>query len=157
METMYEACKLMQNDAIVGMEYLLDIASKNIEQLSDSQMWQQATARNDSIGNIVLHIVDNFKEWILYRLSKLSSNGDVLVDISFSKTKKKKDIIDLLEKTIKMSCKIIGNIPAENIYKKIILKNDEVTIGDAVLMTISHMDIHVGQIQRIAEDILKDS
>ena len=59
------ATKLLLTEVVARMRTWLDRAIHCIDQLNDAQVWYRPNAASNAIGNLILHLVGNLKQWIL--------------------------------------------------------------------------------------------
>ena len=75
MEKFFRGGMRIWNTGTIGinkrMEYLLDRANQSLDQINDRQIWYRPHIKSNAIGNIVLHIVGNLKQWILGGIADL--------------------------------------------------------------------------------------
>ena len=66
-ETMSEvnAANALVKEISKRMQILLGRAEQAIGQLDDNQVWYRSHSNDNAIGNLVLHLVGNLRQWIL--------------------------------------------------------------------------------------------
>jgi uncharacterized damage-inducible protein DinB len=135
----------------------LDYSDKKLEQmnghirtclgkLSDEQVWERHGAHENAIGNLVLHLCGNMRQWIMHgvggandvrvRDEEFSTDGGCMVTA----------LADLFEKTVCEAQEIIRNVPAERLVERTKPQNRDVSVLDAIYQVVGHVQQHTGQI-----------
>ena len=60
-----EATRLLISELTARMRLWLDRALLCIDQLDDTQVWYKPNPQSNAVGNLVLHLVGNLRQWIL--------------------------------------------------------------------------------------------
>ena len=68
----------------------------------------------------------------------------------------KAELTKMLKDTVEESCRVIDSLPAARIPEARHIQDTDTTIAYALVMAVSHLGLHVGQIQFIAKSILKE-
>jgi len=155
---------MSQTDAAVAivrevsnrMRALLERTEQAIGQLEDSQLWYRNHPTDNSIGNLVLHLVGNLRQWILSGIKNLPDTRDRPLEFSTQQGISKIDLLKMLRGTIEESCRAIDALPTSRITESKLIQDTDTTIAYALVMAVSHLGLHVGQIQFIAKGILKE-
>ena len=157
MDSYHEALKILQNELIDRMRYLLDRANQSIVQLTDSQIWYRPHEKSNAIGNLILHIVGSLKLMILSGIAALPDTRNRAAEFEARASIEKKYQMDLLRETVESCCQVIIGFPFERISEKANIQKSDMSICRVLIMAISHTSIHVGQIQYATKMLLKDA
>ena len=155
---------MSQTDAAVAivkeisnrMRALLERAEQAIGQLEDAQLWYRNHSTDNSIGNLVLHLVGNLRQWILGGIEDLPDTRDRPLEFSIKQGVSKTELLEMLHSTVEQSCRAIDSLPTSRITEAKHIQNTETTIAYALVMAVSHLGLHVGQIQFITKGMLKE-
>ncbi|HZL25702.1 MAG TPA: DUF1572 family protein [Acidobacteriaceae bacterium] len=135
----------------------LDFSSSKLEQmtttlnaclnrLSDEQIWQRGGAHENAIGNLVLHLCGNMRQWIMYGVDR---QPDVRVrDLEFSADggMGRAELIALFGSTVAEAREILAKLPAERLTDRTNPQRGEIAVLDAIYQVVGHVQQHVGQI-----------
>ena len=105
-------------------------------------------------GNLVLHLVGNLRQWILSGIGDLPDTRDRPAEFSAASGRTKEELRNLLKETVEESCRAIDKMPANRVTERKRIQGEDVTIAAALVMAVSHLGLHVGQIQYIGKMLL---
>jgi hypothetical protein len=157
MNSNHEALKILQNELVDRMRYLVDRANQSIVQLNDSQIWYRPHEKSNAIGNLILHIAGSLKLMILSGIADVPDTRNRTAEFEARTSLEKKDLMNLLNETVESCCTVIAGLPFERIGERANLQKSDMSIGRVLVMALSHTSIHVGQMQYAAKMLLKEA
>ena len=114
--------------------------------LTDDQIWMRNTENENSVGNLVLHLCGNIRQWIGFgvagkpdireRDSEFAARGGV----------QPAELRKRLKTTIAETVDIIRSVPAARLIEKTTIQKYAVTVMEAILHVVEHFAQHTGQI-----------
>ncbi len=117
-----------------------------LDKLTPDQVWARGNENANAVGNLVLHLMGNVRQWILHgaggepdvrlRDSEFAARGG----IDPSELKRR------LRLTIEEAAALIRTLRVENLCEFRTIQNYEVTVIEAVLHVVEHFSMHTGQI-----------
>jgi uncharacterized damage-inducible protein DinB len=125
--------------------YLPRIASC-IQALSPGQIWWRPNAASNSVGNLVLHLTGNVRQWII---SGLGGAPDVRErDREFNERGPvpRRTLVGRLHKTVDEACHVLDKISPEEMARVHTIQRFKVTGTDAACHVAEHFSHHAGQI-----------
>lgn len=131
-------------DFLTG-EYLPKI-ERCLERLNDEQIWWRANEESNSIGNLVLHLCGNARQWIV---CGLSFEVDTRVrDAEFSRRDpvSRSELVHLLRSTLGDVESVLRNLDPSTLLEKRTIQGSEVDVLEAVFHVTEHFSMHTGQI-----------
>jgi uncharacterized damage-inducible protein DinB len=133
-----------------SIDYLLNEYQPKIkrclEQLSDEQIWWRPNPSSNSIGNLILHLCGNVRQWIL---SGLGNEPDHRVrDSEFAQTEviRRATLAQLLSETLIAVKAVLDNCPQETLLEHRKIQGKDVGVLEAVYHVTEHFAMHTGQI-----------
>ena len=144
----------MENEiAALFLEYSsnkLDLMVKDLSvcagELTDAQVWERHGAHENAVGNLVLHLCGNMRQWVMHGIGGAK---DVRVrDDEFSADGglTGAGLIDLFETTVAEARGVIASLPAERLTERITPQGRNVAVLDAIYQIVGHVQQHGGQI-----------
>jgi hypothetical protein len=139
----------------------LDYSSRKLEQmntylgaclnrLTDEQVWRRGGPHENAVGNLVLHLCGNMRQWIMYGVDR---QPDVRVrDLEFSKTGgvSREELLALFSGTVAEARAVLAALPAARLTDRTNPQPaagvGEVSVLDAIYQVVGHVQLHVGQI-----------
>jgi len=119
---------------------------KCLDLLTEEEIWYKPNANSNSVGNIILHLCGNVRQWLGAGLGKLPKVRQRDEEFSTKGGFNKKEILEKLKELQEMSENILDKISPEDL-----LAIHEVQVyqetGLSILVHVSeHFSYHVGQI-----------
>ena len=151
------ATHLMLTEITARMRTWLDRAIHCMDQLDDVQVWYRPNDESNAIGNLVLHLVGNLKQWIIGAIDNLPDMRDRPAEFNAESGYSKLMLVNLLKETVEGACKAIEAMPPSRVTEAMRIQDMDVTVANAVVMAVSHLGLHVGQIQYIGKMLLSDA
>jgi uncharacterized damage-inducible protein DinB len=132
-------------------EYLVACLKK----LSDEQVWQRSGAHENSVGNLVLHLCGNARQWVIHGVGGAM---DVRVrDKEFSADggMSGAELIALFETTMEEVKTVIAATPAVRMMVRVHPQGRDVSVMEAIYQVVGHVQQHVGQIILLTKQMLE--
>ncbi len=134
----------------LAKEYLPKI-QQCLMQLSDDDIWWRAHETNNSIGNLILHLSGNIRQWIFHKIG----GNDFLRnrDKEFSEREhiSKAELLSTLERAVKDVDGVLRALPLEKLKELYNIQVYHVTGLEAILHVVEHFSYHTGQIVYITK------
>jgi uncharacterized damage-inducible protein DinB len=115
--------------------------------LSEEQIWQRHAAHENTIGNLILHLCGNIRQWIMHGVA---NHADVRTrDVEFSTIKglTKTKLLGLFLATVAEAETVIAVLPHERLTDRTDpQQRGEVSVLDAIYQVVGHVQQHTGQI-----------
>lgn len=129
----------------LGSEYLPKI-ERCLEQLDDNQIWWRPNPQSNSIGNLVLHLCGNARQWIVAGLGNSEDRRNR--DSEFAQTEiiEGTKLRNLLRSTVVEVVSTIKTLDPETLLEKRRIQGSEVDVLQAVFHVTEHFSMHTGQI-----------
>jgi uncharacterized damage-inducible protein DinB len=125
-----------------------------VKKLSDEQVWQRHGAYENAVGNLVLHLCGNARQWIMHGVSGAL---DVRVrDKEFSADggMSGAELIALFESTMDEAKQIIAAVPALRMTERVHPQGRDVSVLEAIYQVVGHVQQHTGQIILVTKQML---
>jgi len=117
-----------------------------VERLSDDQLWMRQHETENAVGNILLHLAGNVRQWII---SGIGGKPDVRVrDREFSARGDiaAQDLLARLEATVEEANAVLDSLTPEVLAERIVIQKHETSKLEAVYHVVEHFGGHTGQI-----------
>ncbi len=130
---------------VMGEVYLPRILSC-LEQLTPEQIWWRPNEASNSVGNLVLHLAGNVRQWIV---SGLGGATDQRVrDLEFSERGPlpRRALASRLRRAVDEACRVLGKLTPEQLADVHTIQKFRVTGSEATFHVVEHFSHHAGQI-----------
>jgi uncharacterized damage-inducible protein DinB len=131
-------------------EYLLKIESC-LQQLSDENIWWRAHESNNSIGNLLLHLAGNIRQWVFHHLGEREFRRDRDLEFSQRDHIPAAELLTHLRSAVADVDAVLAVFPAEKLHQLYTIQKYSVTGLEAILHITEHFSYHVGQIVYITK------
>ena len=125
-----------------------------VKKLTDEQIWRRQGAYENAVGNLVLHLCGNARQWIMHGVG---GAPDVRVrDKEFSADggMSGAELIALFTATIDEAKAVIAGVTAERMVERVTPQGRDVSVLEAIYQVVGHVQQHVGQIILVTKQML---
>ncbi len=135
----------------------LDCSARRLEQLGsriddclgrldDSQVWDRGGENQNAVGNLVLHLAGNVRQWIVSGVSGARDIRDRDSEFAAHGGASVRDLRERLGGRIQEAVKVIGSVPAARLAERVVIQGYNVTVLEAIYHVVEHFAQHTGQI-----------
>jgi len=114
--------------------------------LSDEQIWMRGSENENSIGNLVLHLCGNVRQWIGSGALGLPDARDRQAEFDARGGSSKAELLARLEATMQQALEGIRTLPPSRLGERITVQNTDTTVLQAIYQVVEHFSGHTGQI-----------
>lgn len=124
---------------------------KCLSLLNDQQIWESPQGNIPAIGNLILHLCGNARQWILSGIGGEPDNRNRDDEFVLHNNIRKSDFIFLLEnlKVNLQSC--LREMPEAKLEERLIIQGFEVTGFSVLVHVLEHFSYHTGQITTLTK------
>lgn len=124
---------------------------KCLSVLNEDQIWKKPNNEIPSVGNLILHLCGNARQWVLSGIGQRHDNRNRDLEFEVHKNIKKTELIFLLE-NLRVNLKDVLSEMPENKLKEILTIQGFHESGFSVLIhVIEHFSYHTGQISTLTK------
>jgi uncharacterized damage-inducible protein DinB len=117
-----------------------------VGRLNYEQIWTRNADNVNSIGNLILHLCGNVRQWIGFGIGDLADQRDRDSEFAARGGLEPAELIELSRKTVSDAIGILGSFAAARLLEKVTIQNSEVTKMEAIYQVVEHFAQHTGQI-----------
>lgn len=117
-----------------------------LERLSDEQIWWRPNEASNSIGNVVLHLCGNVRQWIIAGLGGEPDRRERDREFAERGPIPRGELVKRLEATVRKACRIIRRLTPHELARPREIQKFHVTGFIAVNHVTEHFAFHTGQI-----------
>jgi uncharacterized damage-inducible protein DinB len=120
--------------------------------LSDDQIWWRPNDQSNSIGNLLLHLNGNVRQWIVSPLGNTPDHRDRDSEFAERRHSGQADLRAVLDQTLKEVDSILGRLTTAELLENYTIQGFEnVTAVQAIYHVVEHFAMHYGQIVYITK------
>jgi uncharacterized damage-inducible protein DinB len=117
-----------------------------LEQLTDEQIWWRANEESNSIGNLVLHLCGNARQWIVCGLGFQPDNRVRDAEFARRDPVARAELLELLRSTLADVETVLRQLDPATLLEKRNIQGSEVDVLEAIFHVTEHFSMHTGQI-----------
>jgi uncharacterized damage-inducible protein DinB len=117
-----------------------------LERLTDEQVWWRASERSNSVGNILLHLEGNLRQWVV---SGAGGARDARVrDREFAERRlvPREELLGALRAAVSEADDALARLDPAALLETRRVQGLDVTLLTAVFHAVEHFSMHAGQI-----------
>jgi hypothetical protein len=119
--------------------------------LSEEQIWWRANDASNSIGNLVLHLNGNVRQWLVDSFNGAEDGRDRPAEFAAAGGLGAAELLGRLGATMDEADQVLGRLTAEELVAPYTIQGYHVRGLDAVYQVVEHFGLHYGQITYIAK------
>jgi hypothetical protein len=114
--------------------------------LSDEQIWTRGSENENSVGNLVLHLCGNLRQWAVCAIRAVPDIRDRDAEFAARGGCGRQELKDRIAATVAEAVQAIATLPASRLPERIAVQNQDKTILEAIYTAVEHFAQHTGQI-----------
>jgi uncharacterized damage-inducible protein DinB len=114
--------------------------------LTPDQIWTRNSANENAVGNLVLHLSGNVRQWIGSGVAGLADHRERDAEFDARGGKEPAELSELLNTRVAEVTAIIRAVPAARLTERITPQGHDVTVLEAIAHVVEHFAMHTGQI-----------
>ncbi|HXA64925.1 MAG TPA: DUF1572 family protein [Bryobacteraceae bacterium] len=122
-----------------------------VGRLNHEQIWTRNADNLNSVGNLVLHLCGNVRQWIGFGIGELADQRDRDGEFAARGGLEPAELIERARQTVSDAIGIVGNFDGARLLEKVTIQNHEVTKMEAIYQVVEHFAQHTGQIMFITK------
>lgn len=122
-----------------------------VERLSDEQVWWRPNEASNSIGNLVLHLNGNVRQWLVAPFDDLPDTRNRNAEFAAVGGMTVSQLLETLGETMRLAHETLARLSAVELGARYDIQGYSVTGLEAVYQVIEHFGLHYGQIAYITK------
>jgi uncharacterized damage-inducible protein DinB len=117
-----------------------------LEKLSDDQIWWRANEESNSIGNLILHLCGNARQWIICGVGAQPDNRDRDSEFAQREIISRDELVELLRSTLDEVHQTLSALDPSLLLESRKIQGNDVELLEAIFHVTEHFSMHTGQI-----------
>ncbi len=134
------------DQSIYRLEEWLPRVVKCLNELSEAQIWQRPNDRSNSVGNLVIHLCGNVRQYIISNLGNQPDTRDRDAEFAIRDGYDRQQLIEKLTETITQAVEVIRGMSTEDLMKERSVQGFRQTGINTIIHVVEHFSYHSGQI-----------
>jgi uncharacterized damage-inducible protein DinB len=131
--------------AYFAEDYLPKI-ERCLELLTDEQIWWRANPQSNSIGNLLLHLRGNVRQWIVCSLGDAPDARDRDSEFAQRSVIPRDELLARLKQTLSEADATLAKFDPDKLLERRVIQGLDVSALKAIFHVVEHFSMHAGQI-----------
>lgn len=119
---------------------------KCLSELTEEEIWYRPNANSNSVGNLVLHLCGNVRQWIVSGLGEQPDVRDRTAEFNEKGPIPADVLINRLEEVLAEADEVLKELPPEKIIQPVKVQGFDETGLSILIHVVEHFSYHTGQI-----------
>jgi hypothetical protein len=124
-----------------------------VESLTDEQVWWRPNAASNSIGNLVLHLNGNVRQWLVASFNRWEDQRDRPLEFATEGGLTASELLARLGATMDEAAQVLAGLTEGDLVAPYEIQGYHVTGLQAVYQVVEHFGLHYGQIAYISKSL----
>jgi uncharacterized damage-inducible protein DinB len=117
-----------------------------VEALPDDAIWRRANQSSNSIGNLLLHLAGNVRQWIVGGVGEEKVERNRAAEFSARDGASGAALIENLARAVSEADSVLAGISVDDLARDCLIQDRETTVLEAIYHVVEHFSMHTGQI-----------
>jgi uncharacterized damage-inducible protein DinB len=147
---------------VTSDEIFLKFSADNLEQLhgrlqdclarlTPEQIWARGSENENAVGNLVLHLSGNIRQWMGSGIAGLPDHRERDAEFDARGGKSTEELAELLKTRVTEAVSIIRAVPPARLTERIMPQGHDVTVLEAIAHVVEHFSQHTGQVMLLTK------
>jgi hypothetical protein len=124
-----------------------------VESLTDEQVWWRPNLASNSIGNLILHLNGNVRQWLVDSFNGADDRRNRPAEFAAQELMPGSALLDKLGATLKEASDVLARLAEADLLARYEIQGYSVSGLDAVYQVVEHFGLHHGQILYITKSL----
>jgi len=117
-----------------------------VERMSEEDVWWRPNEQSNSVGNLILHLCGNMKEWIVKSIGGEEFERHRDAEFAERRPRPKAELIANIEAAVGEVDKVLEQIPPTRLFERIPVQVYKSSRLQVIYHVVEHFSYHLGQI-----------
>lgn len=124
-----------------------------VESLTDGQIWWRPNPACNSIGNLILHLNGNVRQWLVAPFNGLNDDRNRPAEFAAEEGMSAPALLEGLGETMREGAEVLARLTEVDLLARYEIQGYNVSGLDAVYQVVEHFGLHYGQILYITKTL----
>lgn len=117
-----------------------------VSQLTDEQIWWRPNEASNSIGNLLLHLSGNVRQWIISGVGGAPDERQRQQEFDARSSMSASELLAGLQETVAQAVRVLKNLNVSQLSEHRSIQGNNVPVLEAIYHVVEHFSMHTGQI-----------
>ena len=128
------------------LEQLVERIEACVALLTPEQIWTRGGEQQNAIGNLMLHLTGNLRQWILTGIAAAPNNRNRDSEFAARGGVDPAELTRGLRETVDRAVQVIRSLPSERLMEHATIQGHDITLLEAIYHVVEHFSGHTAQI-----------
>jgi len=143
---MSEIRDLFIDFSVRKLELLASRIDDCLSRLDDNQVWLRDSENMNAVGNLVLHVCGNVRQWALSAIGGAQDIRQRDAEFGARDGVSRDDLRRMLGDTIGQATKVIRGVTEQRLTERVTVQKYTLSVLEAIYTILEHFGQHTGQI-----------
>jgi hypothetical protein len=124
-----------------------------VASLTESQVWWRPNAASNSIGNLILHLNGNVRQWLVASFNRWEDDRNRPAEFDEKKLVPASVLLEKLGATMELASEVLARLTQADLIAPYEIQGYHVSGLEAVYQVVEHFAMHYGQILYITKNL----
>ena len=135
----------IKSQALYRLDESSRMALSCMAELSDSEIWLRPNAASNSVGNLVLHLCGNMRQYVIASLGESKDTRNRELEFTTTSGYSRAQLAEKLSDTIDLVKETIAACTHQQLLKKRKVQGFDLTGVGIIIHVVEHLSYHTGQ------------
>ena len=122
-----------------------------VDKLTDEEIWWRANEQSNSIGNLLMHLSGNVRQWIVSGLGDQPDRRIRQQEFDERSHVPKQELIEKLKSTVEEASAVLAGLNPDCLLENRTIQGRNVSVMYAIYHVVEHFSMHTGQIMLLTK------
>lgn len=117
-----------------------------LDALPAEALWRRSDAGSNSIGNLMLHLSGNVRQWIVGAVGGAADDRTRSAEFEARESGDADELFAVLRRILDEADAVLASLSAPQLLERRTVQGRDVTVFDAIYHVVEHFSLHTGQI-----------
>lgn len=145
-----ETAFIAKSRSLLAGEYLPKI-ERSLAAVSDEQIWWRSGDETNSIGNLMLHLAGNARQWIVSGVGGAPDHRERQTEFDARDGIGRDELLARLKQTVAEVDAVLAGVTGGELLEIRTIQGTQTSVLDAIYHVVEHFGMHTGQIIFLAK------
>jgi uncharacterized damage-inducible protein DinB len=122
-----------------------------VESLPADALWWRANESSNSVGNLLMHLAGNVRQWIVAGIGGAANTRDRAGEFAAREGAGAAELLAKLDRVLDEADEVLSRLTAADLSEMRTIQGRDVTVLEVVYHVVEHFSLHLGQVILIAK------
>jgi uncharacterized damage-inducible protein DinB len=122
-----------------------------VNALPEDSLWWRPNAESNSVGNLLLHLAGNVRQWMVGGVGGASDVRHRAAEFEAQSGPSRAELLATLDQVFANVERVMDGLTPEALLEHRTIQGRDITVLDAIFICVEHFSMHLGQIILIAK------